>query len=169
MTSLLKQREKHRLEAIHASGLLDSPPNPEVDALTADLAEHYRTKYATVALYLSDKEIHISAYGGEEEEQEEAEEYMYPTGYKLMEDTDLFGRHLPVIVADCREHPKYSTLPYVVSGITVFMVFSQLYTKDGVVIGTVTIDDPDPRYDFTLKDADYLVNVDREIQSIYGI
>jgi len=158
-----ESEEEERIAALHATGLLDSPPNPAADELIAGLAEHYGANTAWVSLVDQRQVRFLSTYGFDYKSED------YQENHAPWLNEALFGRKLPIIIGDCRRHTAFENSPYVLSGEVVFMAFVQLATKKGHVIGAVGIDDPEPRYGFTLQDADHLVSSARELASILGI
>jgi hypothetical protein len=158
-----ESKEEARIAALYATGLLDSPPSPAVNELVAGLTKHYGTKTAWVSL-IDRRHTRLFSTCGIDSKAEDYEESHAP-----WLGTALLGRKLPVIVGDCRQHTAFKNSPYVLSGEVVFMAFIQLTTKEGHTIGAVGIDDPEPRDDFTLQDADHLVSSVRELTSLLGI
>lgn len=156
-------RDEARIAALHATGLLDSPPSPTVDELVAGLVKHYGTKTAWVSL-IDRRHIRFFSTCGFDSKAEDVEESNTP-----WLNNELLGRQLPVIVGDCRQHNIFKNSPYVLSGEVVFIAFIQLATKEGHTIGAVGIDDPEPRDGFTLQDADHLVSSTRKITALFGI
>jgi hypothetical protein len=162
-----ENREKKRLEALYATGLLDSPPIPAVDALVAELAKHYRTCSSVVTLVDQQRRYILSGHNFD---------YMSIRIDSSFNSPNLavgcftfIERDLPVIISDCTQHSTYGNAPFVLSGEIRFLAFAAFSTKEHYRIGNIGIADPKPRDDFSLQDADYLVQAARKLESILGI
>jgi len=155
-----ENREKKRLEALYATGLLDSPPIPAVDALVAELAKHYGTFSSVVTVVDQHRRHVLSALNFDYTSISIDTGWTYPY---------LLERNLPVIISDCTQHSIYGNAPFVLSGEIRFLAFAAYSTKEHYRIGNIAIADPKPRDDFSLQDADYLVQAARKLESILGI
>ena len=155
-----ENREKKRLEALYATGLLDSPPIPAVDALVAELAKHYGTFSSLAVLYDEKSRYILSGHNFDHHKYVVHSNFTSP---------NLIDRDLPVIISDCTQHSIYCNSPFVLSGEIRFLAFAAFSTKEHYRIGAIVIADPKPRDDFSLQDADYLVQAARKLESILGI
>ena len=144
------------------SGLWDMPPTIEIDQLIANLARHYDCNAAYACLY-DGRQVKIissiNVFG-------EVYDYDLKTNEKY---SQIIGRTIPIIISDARENDLEQGSPYVISGEIRFMAYVPFYTKEGFYYGSVEIDDPDPRYNFTLQDADFLIKSALKLQSILGV
>jgi len=161
-----------RLDAVREAMLSAAPLKHDVDAMVDRLLRHYRVYAAWVMLLEQNRQLFVSARALEEA-------HGQPTELKVIEDNyqadfeewirSLSGRTLPVIISDCRQHIYMSSHPMTVSGDTIFLAFAPLMTRQGHLIGVVGIDSPEPRSDFGLGDADYLVEVSHEVRDLLGL
>jgi GAF domain-containing protein len=155
-----ENREKKRLEALYATGLLDSPPISAVDALVAEVAKHYGTCSSVVTLVDKQRRYILSGHNFD---------YTSISMDSSFNSPYLIDRDLPVIISDCTQHSIYCNAPFVLSGEIRFLAFVPFSTKEHYRIGNIAVGDPEPRDDFSLKDVDYLVDAARKLESILGI
>lgn len=93
-------RDRDRLRAVEGTGLLDAPPDPRFDRLTALASEVLGTPVALVSLVDADRQVFASCLG-------------LPEPWATARETPLthsFCQHVvagrePLVVNDAREHP----------------------------------------------------------------
>jgi diguanylate cyclase (GGDEF)-like protein len=128
--------DPHRLAALAASGLLDSPPEAAFDRVTRLVAETLHVPVALFTLVTAERQVFKSSIGVGD-----------------LRETPLshsFCRHVvesgaPLEVVDARSHPKVRDNPSIEEHGIVAYLGVPLTTSDGVRLGALCAIDHEPR------------------------
>jgi PAS domain S-box-containing protein len=129
-----------RLAAVRRTALLDTPPEEAFDRLTRMAARLLGAPVAFIALVTEDRQFFKSATG-------------LPEPWATRRDTPLtysFCRHVvearePLVVEDARRHPLLRANPAVRELGWIAYAGVPLITRQGHVVGTLSVVDPMPR------------------------
>jgi hypothetical protein len=129
-----------RLRALHATGLLDSPPEEKYDQLTRAAADALDAPHAAMSLIDVDRQFFKSTVGMGGNS---AEERQTPLEMSICQYSVANGR--PLILEDARVDPVFKNHPAVRSGAVVAYLGIPLVDPDGNAIGTLCVFDNKPR------------------------
>jgi diguanylate cyclase (GGDEF)-like protein len=133
--------EAARLARIEEMGIvdLDAPPDPELQAMVAQVATDFRVPIALVSIIL-EKRQWFKSFAGIEGRL--LSERGTPRDWAFC-DHVVEGR-TPLVVPDAREHPVFATNPLVLDGAVTGYAGAPLMTSRGEVLGTLCIIDREP-------------------------
>ena len=142
-----------RLDALHATGLLDSPCEEAFDRLTRLASSCCSAPMSLVSLVDGDRQFFKSAVG-------------LPEPVRTIRSTPLnysFCRHVvesgkPLIVSDAREHPLTCSNPAIAEAGIIAYAGVPLSTPSGHVIGTLCVLDVVPRQ-WTVREIEPLIDL----------
>ena len=142
-----------RLEALRATGLLDSPPEPRFDALTDLASQILQAPVALVSLVDEDRQFFKSCLG-------------LPEPWASQRETPLshsFCQHAiaarkPLIIEDAREHPALRDNEAIRDLGVIAYAGIPLESDDGQPLGTLCVIDHEPRT-WTDEDVELLRGV----------
>lgn len=140
----------YRLAALHALPLLDTPPEPDFDAIVQLGQSLFRTETCLVSLVDANRQWFKACIGLDVPETPRAISFC---GHAILQ-PDVF------VIPDAREDMRFHDNP-VVTG-TPFIRFyagAPILLPNGYTIGTVCIFDPRPRHDFGMMECARLSNL----------
>ena len=142
-----------RLNELHHTGLLDSPPEESFDRLTRLTATVLNVPVALVSLVDGDRQFFKSCLGLT---QPWASQRQTPLSHS-------FCRHVvesrrPLVVSDAREHPLLRDSPAIRDLGVIAYAGAPLITPDGHVLGTLCAIDHQPRH-WTPEQVEILCNL----------
>jgi len=140
MTNSKRLTEPLRLEAVQASGLLDSPPEPEFDRLTRLAAQLLDAPAAFVTVISGDRQYLKSAVA----DGERSEQAGSSTELDRSFCQHAISSNEPFVVQDAREHPLVKDNKAVAEGVIAYAGIP-LHTHDGESIGALCVVDSKPR------------------------
>jgi GAF domain-containing protein len=133
-------RDPHRLAALHATGLLDSAPDPGFDRHVRLAAEVLGAPVALVSLIAEDRQFLKSAIGVAEPWASRRET---PLSHSFCQHT--ITRREPLVVDDAREHPILRDNPAIVDMGAIAYAGVPLVDDGGQALGTLCVIDSRPR------------------------
>jgi GAF domain-containing protein len=132
--------DPNRLRALHATGLLDSPPEEAYDRITRAAAEALNVPFASVTLVDADRQFFKSNVGMGDLSVEESQT---PLDQSICQYTVADGKAL--VLEDARIDPVFMHHPVVRSGGVTAYLGIPLIDHDGHAIGTLCVYDIKPR------------------------
>ena len=129
-----------RLQALYATGLLDSPPEEAFDRITRAAASALDAPHSAVSLIDVDRQFFVSTAGmggtspGERETTLDRSVCQY-----------VVANGAPLIIEDARIHPIFKNHPVVLDGSVVAYLGIPLSDHDDNAIGTLCVFDEKPR------------------------
>ena len=136
MEAVSPSRESERLAALHGYGILDTPPEPEFDALTRLAAQICGTPIALLTLVDGERQWFKSRLGIDATEMPREVSFCA----QAIEQPGLF------VVADALADPRFAANPMVVSLPHIrFYAGAPLVTPEGHALGTLCVVDRVPR------------------------
>jgi len=129
-----------RLRALHATGLLDSPPEDVYDRITRAAADALNAPFAAVSLVDVDRQFFKSAIGVSGAT---AQERQTPLSQSVCQYAVANGE--PLILEDARADPIFKDHPVVKVGLVVGYLGITIIDADGNAIGTLCVYDTKPR------------------------
>jgi len=146
--------EPERLAALSALDVLDTPPEAELDVITALAADRFDAAIALVSLVDSDRQWFKSRFGLAVCETGREESFCAHT---ILQDDVM-------VVPDARADPRFRGNPLVVGAPHIrFYAAAPLVTRAGRKIGSLCLIDPRPRPRFTRRDARALMLMARQV------
>jgi GAF domain-containing protein len=133
-------RDPRRLAALHATGLLDSAPDPGFDRHARLAAEVLRAPVALVSLIAEDRQFLKSAIGVAEPWASRRET---PLSHSFCQHTITRGE--PLVVDDAREHPILKGNPAIADMGAIAYAGVPLVDDRGQALGTLCVIDSRPR------------------------
>ncbi len=139
----LPNNESERLQALKSYCVLDSPPEPSFDNLTALASVMFRVPISLVALIDENRQFFKSALGLSIRESPRNSSFC---AYSILSDQ-------PLVVLDTHGDDRFRTNPFVTGdpGIR-FYAGAPLMGKDGMMLGSFSIIDREPREQFTVAE-----------------
>ncbi len=139
--------EPARLAALHELGVLDTPPDAELDVITRLAADRFATKTALVSLIDAERQWFKSRFGLSAPETCRRDSFC----------SHAIAGEGVMVVPDATCDPRFADNPLVVGEPHIrFYAGAPLVLKGGQPIGTLCIIDPAPRSGFSQHDADIL-------------
>ncbi len=136
--------EEGRLEALRALGVLDTPPDPGLDAVTRLAADRFDAPIALVSLVDEARQFFKSSYGTDLSETCRRHSFCAHT----------IARDDVMVVDDACSDPRFAENPLVTGAPEIrFYAAAPLITDKGYRIGTLCVIDTRPRCDFSERDA----------------
>jgi GAF domain-containing protein len=129
-----------RLQALHETGLLDSPPEEVYDRITRAAAAALDAPHAALSLIDVDRQFFKSKFGMGGDS---AEERQTPLDRSMCQYAVADGASL--IIEDARIDPIFKNHPVVLDGSVVAYLGIPLMDGDGNAIGTLCVFDDKPR------------------------
>lgn len=129
-----------RLQALYATGLLDSPPEEKYDRITRAAADALDAPFAAVTLIDVDRQFFKSSVGMDGMAPEERQS---PLEQSVCQYTVANGS--PLVLEDARTDPIYKNHPVVQAGAVIAYLGIPLIDHDGNAIGTLCVFDNKPR------------------------
>ena len=155
-------RDAHRVRALRATGLLDSPVEEAFDRLARIAAEALNAPVALVSLVDEDRQFFKSCIGLPEPWAEKRET---PLSYSFCQHTLVKGE--PLVIDDAREHPVLKDNLAIGDLDVIAYAGIPLIDRDGYVLGTLCAIDDKPRH-WTASQVELLkdlaASVTREIE-----
>ncbi|MGE2728562.1 GAF domain-containing protein [Mycolicibacterium vaccae] len=132
--------DPERLQALYATGLLDSPPEEMYDRITRAAADALDAPSSAVTLVDSDRQFFKSAAGMDVSTDEERQT---PLSRSVCQYAVANGT--PLVIDDARVDPAFRLHPAVVDGTVVAYLGIPLLDKAENAIGTLCVFDSRPR------------------------
>lgn len=129
-----------RLRALHATGLLDSPPEVFFDRITRSAADALDAPHAAISLVDVDRQFFKSIVGVKVDS---AADRQTPRERSVCQYAVASGA--PLILEDARVDPVFKNHPAVVDGTVVAYLGIPLIDRDRNAIGTLCVFDTKPR------------------------
>ncbi|MEW9798618.1 GAF domain-containing protein [Alteromonas sp. CYL-A6] len=143
----LHDLEYARVDALHATGLLDTPPSPRLDMITKSVAEVFDVPLVLLSLVDFDRQWFLSKHGSELTETNRDVSFC---AHAILEDEIL-------VIEDTRRHPVYMHNPLVTFGMKVgFYAGAVIRNREGLPLGALCIVSPTARR-FTVEDEKKLI------------
>lgn len=140
----------YRLAALHALPLLDTPPEPDFDAIVQLGQSLFRTETCLVSLVDANRQWFKACIGLDVPETPRAISFC---GHAILQ-PDVF------VIPDAREDMRFHDNPVVTGAPFIrFYAGAPILLPNGYTIGTVCIFDPRPRYDFGMMECARLANL----------
>ena len=135
--------EAERLDALHETGILDTPPDPAFDRLTRLAASMFGTRYAFLSFVDADRQWFKSAQGIDSPETSRADAFCAYT---------ILNRDA-MVVCDTLEDVRFRDNPLVKGGLYLrFYAGVPVTSAEGYNIGTFCIGDTRPRAEISDED-----------------
>jgi EAL domain-containing protein (putative c-di-GMP-specific phosphodiesterase class I) len=155
-TVRLHPYEKDRLDSLYSYQVLDTPPDPAIDALTRLAAQICDTPFAGVSLIDSHRQWFKSMVGGPAPDV--AREYSLCS--------DAVAAAAPLQVTDAAAHARYASNPLVTSGPRIRGYAGvPLIGRDGLPIGALCVSDQQPRR-LTSEQLQILVSLAAQVVTV---
>lgn len=139
--------EPERLAALHRLGVLDTPPENELDVITRLAADRFDTAIALVSLVDAERQWFKARYGLDASETCRRDSFCAHT---ICEDGVM-------VVPDAAADPRFARNPLVTGAPHIrFYAGAALVLADGHRIGTLCVIDPAPREGFSAREAEIL-------------
>lgn len=139
--------EPERLAALHRVGVLDTPPENELDVITRLAADRFDTAIALVSLVDAERQWFKARYGLNASETCRRDSFCAHT---ICEDGVM-------VVPDAAADPRFARNPLVTGAPHIrFYAGAPLVLADGHRIGTLCVIDPAPREGFSAREAEIL-------------
>lgn len=133
-------RDRVRLARVHATGLLDTPPEADFDRFTRLAAKMVQAPTALVSLVDADRDFWKSSLGISEPYASAREIRLKPSFCQ-----HAIAGNAPLVVRDALEDPTYAALPSVAElGVRAYLGVP-LVTTDGIALGSLCVLDYAPR------------------------
>lgn len=129
-----------RLAALHATGLLDSPPEEVYDRISRAAAAALDAPFALVSLVDVNRQFFKSAVGLQIESEADRET---PLERSVCQYAVASGA--PLVLEDARKDPVFKNHPAVLDGTFVSYLGIPLISPDGNAVGTLCVFDQKPR------------------------
>jgi PAS domain S-box-containing protein len=143
--------EPERLAALHRLGVLDTPPEAELDVITRLAADRFDTAIALVSLVDAERQWFKSRHGLEAQETARHDSFCGHTIAGAGADGQA------MVVPDARADPRFASNPLVTGEPHIrFYAGVPLVLADGHKVGTLCVIDPIPRDGFTPREAEVL-------------
>jgi PAS domain S-box-containing protein len=141
--------ELDRLAALHSYDILDTPPDPALDGITALAAELLDTPTAAITLIDADRQWAKSRVGAVLEN--------LTRSYAICDHTIRAPAGSTLLVEDLRLHPDFCDNPIVTGedGMR-FYLGAPLVDGDGQALGALCVADSKPRFDFGDRERRWL-------------
>ena len=139
--------DEHRIAALEATGLLDSPPDPAFDRLTRVATEALGAPVALVSLVDADRQFFTSSHGLAEPWASRRET---PLSHSYCQHV-VIARE-PLVVRDAREHTDLRDSPAIDELGAIAYLGVPLITGAGTALGSLCATDSRPR-DWTASDV----------------
>lgn len=129
-----------RLRSLHATGLLDSPPEEIFDRVTRAASQALDVPFAAVSLVDSDRQFFKSAVGlsGDLAQKRQTPLEMSVCQYAV-------ANRAPLVLEDARNDPTFQEHPAVLAGAVVAYLGIPLFDPSGNALGTLCVYDTKPR------------------------
>lgn len=138
----IPSNEEARLEAVHGSCLLDTPPEPMFDDLTVLAATVFQVPTVLISIVDRDRQYFKSVTGVD----------LRQTSRRVSFCAHTLIQNEPLIVADTREDSRFAANPLVTGEPRIrFYAGAPLMGKGSHKIGTFCVIDTVPRHDFTAE------------------
>jgi GAF domain-containing protein len=137
MNPPLHNKEAERMDAVHRLNILDTPPDPELDAITKEVTERLHVPISTISILDSDREWFKSCQGVDIKEGPRSIAFC---SYALLA-SDIF------IVEDTLEDERFKDNPYVVGNphVRFYAGMSIIDAVSKLPIGVFCVKDTKPR------------------------
>ncbi|MEO8544770.1 MAG: AI-2E family transporter [Burkholderiaceae bacterium] len=134
------EREAERLQAVHATGLLDTPPEDVFDEITRDLKEQLQVPIALISLVDARRQFWKSSAGlpPEMRQAREAPRNTSICGH-------LVAANEMMVVEDVTRDPRFANNPFLRERGIRFYAGVPLRARNGLAIGSVCVMDQRPR------------------------
>lgn len=143
LSQLPPAEEKRRLSALRALGVLDTPPEPALDAITMLAADRFDAPIALISLVDDERQWFKSRYGLEVEQTDRSVAFC---GYTILSDENF-------TVLDARDDPRFARNPLVVGPPFIrFYAGAPLVLGGGERVGSLCVIDSRPREAFSERD-----------------
>lgn len=156
LTTETPEEEKRRLSALRALGVLDTPPEPELDAITMLAADRFEAPIALISLVDEDRQWFKSRVGLEVEQTDRSVAFC---GYTIQTDEVL-------AVLDARADARFCTNPLVTGEPSIrFYAGTPLILSSGERVGSLCVIDTEPHAKFSDRDCRSLRLMARQVVS----
>jgi len=153
--------EPERLAALHRLGVLDTPPEAELDIITRLAADRFDTAIALVSLVDADRQWFKSRHGLEVQETARRDSFCGHT----IAGVGVEGEAM--VVPDAAADLRFATNPLVTGAPHIrFYAGAPLVLADGHQVGTLCVIDPSPRAGFSAREAEALKLMARQVVSL---
>lgn len=143
----LPEDETERLAALHRLGVLDTPPDAELDVITRLAADRFDTGIALVSLVDAERQWFKSSHGLEAKETPRRDSFCAHT---------IAGSGV-MVVPDAASDPRFAANPLVTGSPNIrFYAAAPLVLADGHKIGTLCVIDSAPRGGFSPRETEVL-------------
>lgn len=150
--------EPSRLGALHALGVLDTPPDAEIDVITRLAADRFGTQTALVSLVDAHRQWFKSRFGLDASETCRRDSFCAHT----------LAHGGVMAVCDARNDPRFAANPLVTGAPHIrFYAGAPLIVKSGHKIGTLCVIDPQPRGDFTAHESEILALMASQVVALF--
>lgn len=149
--------EPDRLAALHRLDVLDTAPEADLDVITRLAADRFDTTIALVSLVDADRQWFKSRHGLDATETCRADSFCGHT---------IVGEGV-MVVPDAAADPRFARNPLVTGAPNIrFYAGAPLVLADGHKVGTLCVIDPSPREGLTLREAEALQLMARQVVSL---
>lgn len=149
--------EPDRLAALHRLKVLDTPPEDELDVITRLAADRFDTQTALISLVDADRQWFKSRHGLDVAETCRRDSFC---GHAIAGEGVM-------VVPDASADPRFARNPLVTGAPHIrFYAGAPLVLADGQPIGTLCIIDPSPREGFSLREAEILALMARQVVAL---
>lgn len=154
LTVATPEEEKRRLSALRSLGVLDTPPEPELDIITALAADRFEAPIALISLVDEERQWFKSRVGLDAQQTERSVAYC---GYTIQTD-EVFA------VLDASADERFCNNPLVIGGPTIrFYAGTPLVLSGGARVGSLCVIDTKARKAFTERDRRALRLMARQV------
>jgi len=149
--------EPERLAALHRLDVLDTPSDPELDVITRLAADRFDTATALVSLVDAERQWFKSRYGLVVAQTCRLHSFC---SYTIADQGVM-------VVPDALADPRFAANPLVTGAPHIrFYAGAPLVLADGHQVGTLCVIDPQPRADFSEREADVLQLMARQVVAL---
>lgn len=150
--------EWRRLSALRALGVLDTEPDPELDAITSFASELFEAPIALISLVDEKRQWFKSKVGLDIVETDRDVAFC---GYTILSDDNL-------VVLDTHADERFRDHPLVVGEPNIrFYAAAPLTLAGGERVGTLCVISPNPRTEFSPRDARALRTLSRQVVTFF--
>lgn len=154
LTVATPEEEKQRLSALRSLGVLDTPPEPELDIITALAADLFEAPIALISMVDQERQWFKSCVGLDVQETERSVAFC---GYTIQTDDIL-------AVLDARADDRFCNNPLVTGGPSIrFYAGTPLVLSGGERVGSLCVIDTKPRAEFSERDERSLRRMARQV------
>lgn len=153
----ISSREDERLEALHASNILDSHPEESYDAITLRAKDTFNVPVALISLIDKNRQWFKSACGIDTKETDRDIAFC---SYSILSEEVM-------VVLDATKDARFRDNPLVTGEMHIrFYAGAPIIVPDGLMLGTLCIVDTKPRDAFTQQEKRLLAMMAKEVSQL---